>query len=315
MKIFLTGATGFIGRNLLDFLSSHEVYCLARSEKKYNRIKRDFTVPVYGDLTNPEWEMPDVDVVIHMAGLIKGRKKDYYRVNGGGTKNLVEKAKNLKGLKKFIYVSSQAASGCGTLENPKRESEPEMPVSDYGKSKLLGEKFVKESGLPYLILRPVAVYGPGDRDVFFAFQMVKNGIVFLPSGKRFVNLVDVRDVCGAVLRAAESDVKDETFFVAYPKITTYVEFVKTIARKMGKKILILKIPEWLIFAGSVIATGFAFLLRKPALLNLQKVTEINSKYWVVNAEKLANVLGYEPEYNLERGVSETVDWYRARGWL
>ncbi|MFH1958127.1 MAG: NAD(P)-dependent oxidoreductase [bacterium] len=315
MKILLTGATGFIGKNLLDFLRGHEVYCLVRSGEKYEKIKRDNTMPVYGDLTALDGELPDVEVIIHLAGLIRGRKRQYYKVNSGGMKNLAEKARGLKNLKKFIYVSSQAASGPGTLENPKKENEIEKPVSDYGLSKLLGEKILKESGLPYLILRPVSVYGPGDRDIFFAFQMVKSGIVFLPAGKRFVNLVNVLDVCGGIMKAVYTESINDTFFISYPQTLTYDIFIKTIAEKMRKKILIIKVPGGLMRLGGVVAEVFAFLMRKPALLNVQKVTEINTKYWVVDHSRLLNVLGYKPQYPLVRGVEETLAWYRLRRWL
>ncbi|MFH1353485.1 MAG: NAD(P)-dependent oxidoreductase [bacterium] len=315
MKILLTGATGFIGKNLLDFLGEHEVYCLVRNSEKYEKIKRDNTRPVYGDLTALDGELPEVEVIIHLAGLIRGRKSQYYKVNGGGMKNLVEKARRLKNLKKFIYVSSQAAAGPGTLENPKKENEIETPVSDYGLSKLLGEKILKESGLPYLILRPVSVYGAGDRDVFFAFRMVQSGIVFLPSGKRFVNLVSVFDVCGGIMKAVDTEAINDTFFLSCPQTLTYDIFIKTIAEKMRKKILIIKVPEGLIRLGGIAAEVFAFLMRKPALLNVQKVTEINTKYWVVDHSRLLNVLGYKPQYPLVRGVEETLAWYRLRRWL
>jgi len=315
MKILLTGATGFIGKNLLDFLEGHEVYCLVRSREKYEKIKRGNTKPVYGDLAALDGELPEVEVIIHLAGLIRGRKRQYYEVNGGGMKNLAEKAKRIKGLKKFIYVSSQAAAGPGTLENPKKENEIEKPVSDYGLSKLLGEKILKKSGLPYLILRPVSVYGQGDRDVFFVFQMVKAGIVVLPSGKRFVNLVNVRDVCGCIMKAVDTEAINDTFFISYPQTLTYDKFIKTIAGKMGKNVLIIKIPEWLVHLGGAAAEVFAFLMHKPALLNIQKVTEINTKYWVVDHTRLLNVLGYKPQYPVESGVEETLAWYRRHSWL
>jgi len=315
MKILLTGATGFIGKNLLDFLEGHEVYCLVRSREKYEKIKRGNTRPVYGDLTTFSGELPEVPVIIHLAGLIRGKKRQYYKVNEDGMKNLVKRAKQIKCLKKFIYVSSQAASGPGTLENPKRENEIEMPVSDYGTSKLLAEKILKASGLPYLILRPVAVYGQGDRDIFFTFQMVKKGIVFLPCGKRYVNLVNVMDVCGGIMKAVDSEAINDTFFLSHPRILTYDIFVRTIAEKMKKKVMIIKVPEALVYMAGFAASFFALLLRKPALLNLQKVTELNTKYWVVDHSRLLNVLGYKPRYPVGRGVEETLAWYRSRNWL
>jgi len=315
VKIFLTGATGFIGKNLVMRLKSHTIYTLVRSEKKFDSIKGQNVIPVFGDLTEPNWDLPEVDVIIHNAGLIRGKKSEYYRINARGTYNLVEKAKKLKNLKKFILTSSQAAAGPAPLFSPKKETEPENPVSDYGKSKLLGEKIVKKSGLPYIILRPCAVYGPGDKDIFFAFQLVKSGFVPLPQGKRFLNLVNVFDVCGAILKAVESNLANETFFIAHPEILTYEKFIRKIAEKMNKKIFIVKIPEPVIYLSSVILSSLSYLTGKTALLNVQKITEINAKHWIVDTTHLTEVLGYKPEFDLNRGVEITLNWYTKEKWL
>ncbi|MCD6423371.1 MAG: NAD(P)-dependent oxidoreductase, partial [Elusimicrobia bacterium] len=256
-----------------------------------------------------------VDVIVHNAGLIRGKKSEYYLVNAKGTYILVEKAKKLKNLKKFILISSQAASGPAPLSSPKKETDPENPVSDYGKSKLLGEKIVKKSGLPYIILRPCAVYGPGDRDIFFAFQLVKRGFVPLPQGKRFLNLVNVFDVCGAVLRAVEGNLINETFFVAHPEILTYESVIKKIAEKMNKKIFIVKIPEPVIYFSSIFLSSVSYITGKTALLNVQKITEINAKHWIVDTTRLTDVLGYKPEFDLDRGVEITLNWYTKEKWL
>lgn len=315
MKILLTGATGFIGRNILDFLGNHEVFCLVRNSEKYARVRRKNTTPIYCDIREEIPSLPDVSVIIHNAGLIRGAKKEYYEVNTGGTYRLLEKARAVNGLKKFIYVSSQAAAGPAEGETPKKATDEENPISDYGRSKLLAEKKVKESGLPYLILRPSAVYGPGDRDIFTVFKMVKNGLVFIPAGVRYANFINVLDVCGGILRAAETSLVNRTFFLLHPEVLSFEDFARAVALKMRKKINIVKVPVPVVYGAGFLFSAAAFFSGKPALLNIQKIREITAKLWIADPEGMLSELGYKPLYDISSGVSLTLDWYRKKGWL
>jgi len=315
MKIFLTGATGFIGKNLVPFFKEHEIFCLVRSREKFESIKRDNVFPVYGDIRDELPGLPEVDVIIHNAGVVRCPSKEYYEVNSEGTSALLRKAKKIKTLKKFVFISSQAASGPAPLSRPAEESDELCPVSDYGKSKVLAEKFVRESGLPYIILRPAAVYGPGDRDLFVTFKMVKRGLAFLPAGKKYVNFINVKDVCAGIEKAVFSPRVNDTFFLAYPKIETQESLVRIIAECAGKKCGIIRVPFFLLCAAGAFFSVTGFFTRKTALLNPQKVKEIAAEHWLVNPERMLNGLGFQPRYDLKTGVALTLKWYEDRGWL
>ncbi|MDO9514044.1 MAG: NAD(P)-dependent oxidoreductase [Elusimicrobiota bacterium] len=315
MKIFLTGATGFIGKNLIENLKGHELFCLVRSREKFESIKGENVFPVYGDIREDLPDLPEAEVIIHNAAVVRAPSKTYYEVNTAGTLALLNKAKKIKTLKKFIFISSQAVSGPAGLNRPAEESDEPRPVSDYGKSKALAEKLVRESSLPYLILRPAAVYGPGDRDLFVTFKMVKNGLAFLPSGERFLNFINVKDVCAGIEKALFSTCVNDTFFLAHPEPQTQESFVRAIAAAADKKCRVLRVPSpFLKLAGAFFAvTGF--FTRKTALLNPQKVREITAGHWIVNTERMLRGLNFHPAYDLKRGAALTLKWYEDQGWL
>jgi len=315
MKIFLTGATGFIGKNLVPLFKGHELFCLVRSREKFESIKAENIFPVYGDIRDNLPDLPEVDVIIHNAGVVRCSSKEYYEVNSEGTAALLHKAKKIKTLKKFIFISSQAASGPAALSCPAQESDEQRPVSDYGKSKVLAEKFVRESGLPYVILRPAAVYGPGDRDLFVTFRMVKKGLAFLPAGKNYVNFINVKDVCAGIERAVFSPCVNDTFFLAHPDVETQESFVRIIAGCAGKKCRIVRVPFFLLRLAGAFFAAAGFFVRKTALLNPQKVKEITAGHWIVNSDRMLSVLGFHPSYDLKTGAALTLKWYEDHGWL
>ncbi|MBU3956612.1 NAD(P)-dependent oxidoreductase [bacterium] len=315
MKILLTGATGFIGKNLIAHLKGHELFCLVRSPAKFESIKSDNIFPVYGDITGELPDLPEVDFIIHNAGVVRCASKKYYEVNSEGTAALLLKAKKLKTLKKFIFISSQAASGPAELTHPAEESDALHPLSDYGKSKALAEKFVRESDLPYIILRPSAVYGPGDRDLFVTFRMVKKGLVFLPAGKKCVNFINVKDVCEGIEKAILSPLVNDTFFLAHPQIETQENFAGIIAECAGKKCIIVRVPFLFLRLAGAFFSVAGFFTGKTALLNSQKIKELEAEHWVVNPERMLNGLGFHPRYDLKTGVALTLKWYEERGWL
>lgn len=315
MKIFLTGATGFIGKNLVPLLKYHELFCLVRSRQKFESIKQPNIFPVYGDMREGLPDLPEVDVIIHNAGVVRCSSKKYYEVNSQGTAALLRKAGKIKNLKKFIFISSQAAAGPAPLERPAEETDEPHPVSDYGKSKVLAEKSVRESGLPYIILRPAAVYGPGDRDIFVTFKMAKNGLAFLPAGKKYVNFINVKDVCGGIRDAVFSSCTNDTFFLAYPDVETQENFVRIIAECAGKECRIVRVPSFFLLVAGAFFSAFGFFTRKTALLNPQKVQEILAEHWIVNPQHMINGLNFHPRYDLKTGALLTLKWYEERGWL
>lgn len=315
MKIFLTGATGFIGTNLVNHLKGHELFCLVRSREKFDSIKRDNVFPVYGDIREELPELPEADCIIHNAAVVRAQSKTYYEVNTEGTAALLNKAKQLKTLKKFIFISSQAVSGPAALARPAEESDEPRPVSDYGKSKALAENLVRESGLPYIILRPAAVYGPGDKDLFVTFKMVKKGLAFLPSGERFLNFINVQDVCVGIEKALVSKCVNDTFFLAHPEMQTQESFVRIIAASAGKECRLVRVPSAFLKLAGGFGALLAFFTRQTALLNPQKARELLAGHWVVNPERMLNELDFHPACDLKKGAALTLKWYEEQGWF
>ncbi|HLB24926.1 MAG TPA: NAD-dependent epimerase/dehydratase family protein, partial [Nitrospirota bacterium] len=183
MKALVTGGTGFIGSHLVEALlkKGYSVRCLVRDLAKQGWLAGLDVELVTGDCNEPatlEGAVDGVDYVFHVAGITKAaRGETYYSVNGEGTKNVALAAAGSAGLRKLVYVSSQAAAGPSRQGRPRKEDDPPGPVSDYGRSKLMGERYCLELAdrVDLAIVRPTSVYGPRDRDIYTFFRMVSRG--------------------------------------------------------------------------------------------------------------------------------------------
>ncbi|NOZ56481.1 MAG: NAD-dependent epimerase/dehydratase family protein [Calditrichaeota bacterium] len=326
MQVLVTGANGFVGSFLVEELlrRGHSVRCLVRKTSNLQWIQHLPVDLVYGEVTRPETLGPAVEgvqQVYHLAGVTKARRReDYFRVNAGGTENLLRACEEHAGdLTRFLLVSSQAAAGPSAGPKPRVESDPPHPLTSYGQSKLEAERIVARfrDQLPVSVVRPPAVYGPRDRDVLILFRYVAHGVnPQLGRGERLVSVVHVRDLVQGMLAVANSEAAvGQTYFVAHPEPVEWSAFGETMARAMGRKVRKLVLPAWILWPAALVSEIAARLARRPATLNLEKVREIRERYWVCSVEKLRREVGFTASVDLETGVRETVQWYWEHGWL
>jgi nucleoside-diphosphate-sugar epimerase len=245
--VLVTGATGFVGRNLVEMLlnGGYAVRCLVRSAGKARELAQQGAQLVIGDINDARTVREaarGVHTVFHLAALIKAAsREDYIRVNRTGTRVLLEAlAEVCPDLNRFVHISSLSAAGPSRGNGPLDEKEKPCPVSWYGESKLLSEEEVGRfaGAFPVSILRPSAVYGPHDTETLLIFRMVQRGCLVTPG--RFIrrfSLIHVRDLVSACIRAAECPTPSgEVFFISRPEIFTWEDVGRTIAEKIGRKI-------------------------------------------------------------------------------
>ncbi len=324
--VLVTGANGFVGSHLVEGLldKGYQVRCLVRKTSDLKWLSGLEVEYVYGDMADRnslKAAITNVDIIFHSAGLTKAKtREDYFKANAEGTKNLIEVClqENPK-LKRFVYISSQAAVGPGADERPTDETAPCRPVSYYGESKLEGERIVLNyiSRLPITIIRPPAVYGPRDTDMLGFFKVAKSGFrISFGRGESFISLVQVKDLIDGVILAAENPkAAGQTYFIADDRVYSWREAFSIIAGALDKKTIPLKIPKSVVFILAFLAENFCLLLGKTPAFNTQKAKEITQRYWGLNISKAKTELGFVPNFPLDKGAEETVKWYREKGWL
>jgi nucleoside-diphosphate-sugar epimerase len=262
-----------------------------------------------------------VDQVFHLAGVTKAiEEKTYFEVNALGTENLIHAClENNPRLKIFIYLSSQAAAGPCQNGGKKKESDLCEPVSAYGHSKRMGEEFALAHSheIPLLILRPSAVYGPRDRDIYAFFKLLTKRIKPCLSGQdQHISLCYVQDIIQAILLAAEAqESSGELFFLSDGHDYRLEEIGDIFAQAMGITPVCIRLPEWMIFGIASFSEYLSKLSGKPPLLNKGKVEEMIQKNWVCDITKAKTLLGFEPQFKLLQGAKLTFEWYRKENWL
>jgi len=317
-NVLITGAGGFIGSFLVDEALSRDWKVCAgirqTSSKEYLSDKRiSFIDLCYSDKEKLKQQIENHrtcygkwDYVIHNAGVTKCLNyEDFEKINYGFTCNLIEALKETGAVPdKFILISSLSA----------------LPPTDtiYGKSKLKAEKFLEtQTDFPYIILRPTGVYGPRDKDYFLILKSIKNGLELTAGYKpQILTFVYVTDLAKAVFLTAESSLSRKAYNVSDGNTYSDKIFTQTARKALGKKRVIkLKIPLILLKTVSILAEMFSKITKKPSTLNRDKYKIMRCRDWTCDISPLIQDLGFQAEYDLERGIVECVIWYKTQGWL
>lgn len=316
--ILITGATGFVGKNLLlEISKENRVRIFVRRTSNITPFKGREEIDIaYGDLDNNEGileALTGVDVVIHCAVRTIGRNFiEYYKTNTLGTAHLA-RAMIQCGVKHIVYVSSHAA--CGPCHEKKSitETDQTRPISCYGVTKKLAEDIIIRSGVSYTILRPVSVYGPYDTEILKYIKLLNQGICpIIGGGEKFINLIYIVDLVRLIIDIINGQkFSNEIFFISDGNCYAVSEVLDLIADTLHKKNLNIYIPKEIALCVGLL--NDIFLPEKKRLIWRDKVRELAQKYWLCCSERAVKELSFTPRYSLKEGMKKTIEWYRQQG--
>ena len=328
MKYLITGATGFLGPYVVKRLASsgHICRCLVRESSDTAQLKNSGAQLVIGDITQPEslsGAADDVDVLIHMATLghmnnFTVTEEMFYNINVQGTVNIMKEALRA-GVKRIVHCSSVAAMGiCDDM--PATENSVCRPHHPYGRSKLKAEQevlnMVSNNNLPAAIVRFSMIYGPGDpRDILKLARLAKKGL-FPKIGNRpkLTPLIHAQDAVQGLLLAADKGRPGEIYLLTNSQSEPFDFLRKVILNSLDIYRPPLYIPEWAALMSALCIEKLFMLMGKTPPVTRKNI-ESTLADRVFSIDKARNELGFVPAVDPEKGLAETINWYRENSWL
>ncbi|MBO6574249.1 MAG: NAD-dependent epimerase/dehydratase family protein [Rhodothermales bacterium] len=322
--VFVTGGTGFVGSHLVEALRARgyeEIRCLVRNKPGW--LEHIAHTPVRGDLTHGPTlaqAMQGCSVVFHVAGRTRARTwEEFEAANITGTTNLLEAAATLDQPPRIQIVSSLAAVG-DVAADIADESTPLNPVSQYGRSKALMEVAIEpwRQQLDLSVVRPPAVYGPRDSDIFTVFQAASRRLFAVVGGAKgpAMTLVHVRDLVRGMIDAAETaETRNQTYFLGADPPYSWDQVRDAAAQALGRRVATLRIPRPLIVPVGTMVEKVGGLFGAYPPLNREKALEIRDACIMCTSGAAHRDFAYQASVPLQEGFDETVTWYRAHGWL
>jgi nucleoside-diphosphate-sugar epimerase len=327
MRILVTGGTGFTGkalvRRLLD--QGHQVVALDYKEGLKTRELREWGAEVVlGSVTDAEVvrrSMRGVEVVHHLAAAFREMNvpdSHYWNVNVQGTRNVLEAAL-AEGVRKLVYCST-----CGVHGNidrpPGGEDAPIQPADYYQRTKYEAEPVVQEfhrRGLPSVILRPAAIYGPGDPERFLMIyrRVARGSFPMFGDGKTLYHPLYIDNLVDAfVLAMADGAGDGEAYLIADEEYLGIEELVRRVGRSLGVEVKVPHYPVWpVVAAGHVVEKACRpFGITPPIFPRRVDWYRQNRAFKI---DKAKRDLGYAPRVGIDEGLRRTADWYRAEGYL
>lgn len=301
MTIALTGATGFVGDRLLRHLQGQQrdLRALTRRPMK----GRERVTWIEGDLADGAALaklVADCESVIHVAGVLNAPDAAGFEAGNVAGTAAVLAASTAAGVKRFVHVSSLAAR------------EPDLSL--YGRSKARAEEVVRAGTLPFAIVRPPAVFGPGDRETLDLFRMASKGVVLLPPTGS-LSLIHVDDLA-RLLAALADPASPAGMTIEADDGTrggfTHPEFAALLGEAVGRKVIPLATPQPLLRVGAALDR---FFRRGGAKLTPDRVAYFCHPDWVVDPALAPPPDLWQPAIPTSTGLRGTANWYRAQGWL
>ncbi len=320
LPIAVTGGTGFVGSHLVDTL------CAAGIRARV--LVRSATAPRWLLGRQAEWVLGSLEdevalaelvreagTVFHIAGVLRGaNESEFMAGNRDGTARVVDAMTRHAPGAQLIYVSSQAAVGPSPTADGLGPGAPANPISAYGRSKLAAEAEVCAFAGRWSIVRPPAIYGPRDTDIFEFFRLASRGLLALPSGERWITVAFVADVVEAVIAAAAVAAPGSTYHIGERSPYRMDEMLRIIAKAGRVRARLRRIPP-VVFRAAGAGASLLRLLGMRLPLSLDKSKEILARHWTMQTAASHDALGIEGETPFADGARATWDWYREMGWL
>lgn len=323
--VAVTGGTGFVGSHLVEHLLAcgySDIRCLVRSAPKWlEGLPVTFVTGDMNDLPALRTLLCGAEQVFHVAALTRARSwEDFRRANVEGTESLLRAAVDVcPDVQQIVLTSSLAAVGRSSQAVPD-ETVPLHPVSMYGRSKMEMERLAQQymDQVPIAIVRPPAVYGPRETDIFTFIQTLSRGVcpIVGPGNEPALSLVHVTDLVAGMVSAAESNVSTgSVWFLGSREAYSWHEIRDAVCQALGRRVRTLHIPRAIVPLIGAVSEGVGRLAGTYPPLNREKATEILHAATMCSSEKAISEFGFAPNVALADGMCRTVEWYREKGWL
>ena len=334
-RLLITGSSGFIGSHMLREAraAGYELWVAVRAGAQLERLERQgirYVEVNYYDAEQmrsafhtlsaqypgePLWHY-----VIHNAGITKtARLEEFQEVNAEHTLRLLSALIDLpQPPERFVLMSSLSSYGdIHRDDTPLRADDPQRPTTHYGRSKCLAEHYTEQSGLPFTILLPTGVYGPGDKDYLMSLRGIAGGINAMAGCQtQYLTFVHGADVARAALHVlSRPEAEGERYIVSDGATYTDIEYGRLVQRLLGRRrVLHLRVPLPLLWGVCQLGSLWARLSGKVTPLNRDKYPILAQRSWRCDPSPLI-ALGWQPRYDLEEGLRDTLEVARAQGLL
>jgi nucleoside-diphosphate-sugar epimerase len=198
-----------------------------------------------------------------------------------------------------------------------QDNSPAHPVTNYGSSKLLAEQYLSQiKGLPLIVIRPTAVYGPREKDIFILLQTINKGLEpHIGSFAQQISFIYVKDLARIIVDSLFSAVTNRQYNVSDGGTYNRYALAEGVKQALDKKTWKFHLP---VFAVAALASLMELLYKNSAsspALNKEKMNELTAINWACSIANVKKDLGFSPRYNLQSGLAETIDWYKTNKWL
>lgn len=326
-KVLITGATGFVGGYIVEagIKGGYDLHLTLRPSSSTKYIQNLKYTSHYISITDEEeiyqlLKQEQYDFIIHNAGLTKAKNLDgFMKVNRDSIIAFTSAINKLTHKPKFLFTSSLAA--CGPADDKEDRiittSSTPTPITYYGKSKLAAEDYLKKHAkFDYNIIRPTAVYGPREEEIFQAIKIIDKGLeVNIGKGSDQLTFIYVKDLADMLWLVLEKGKPQKTYLAANKNTYTSQKLNELIRSNLKTKTLKVNAPMVLVNIAAKIFDVVGRYSKNAPMFNSDKLNELKANSWKCDLRDTINDLDYSPPTPLEDGLKFTINWYRDNNWL